>query len=89
MSAELDWFDVEVAIRRIADGEVRVARMREVRDTLEFGWSDGNYGCDCNRALFFARANGEDEPDIECGETAYAVDWIKDAETGEIVYSEA
>lgn len=30
---------------------------------LEFMWSEGNFSCDCNRALFFVRAVGgtEDE----------------------------
>lgn len=26
-------------------------------------WQEGNYGCDCNRELFFSRARGEDPPD--------------------------
>ena len=24
-------------------------------------WSDGNFGCDCNRRFFFSRAGGKDE----------------------------
>lgn len=30
-------------------------------DVLEFVWREGNFGCDCNRALFFARAGGESD----------------------------
>lgn len=42
----------------------------------DYIWSEGNYSCDCNRALFFARAGNE--PDAEswdppCGEGRYAV----------------
>lgn len=33
----------------------------------DFMFREGNYSCDCNRALFFARAIGEAEPwDREC-----------------------
>lgn len=32
-----------------------------------YQWTDGNYGCDCNRALFFERAAGvKFEEKIEC-----------------------
>jgi hypothetical protein len=38
----------------------------------DYLWSDGNYGCDCNRHLFFERAAGhEPNEDCECGEEAY------------------
>lgn len=40
----------------------------------QYQWADGNYGCDCNRALFFARAGGEPDPDeYPCGETRFYV----------------
>jgi hypothetical protein len=32
----------------------------------EWLWTEGNYSCDCNRALFFARANGEPDPNEPC-----------------------
>lgn len=41
--------------------------------TVEFLWSDGNYGCDCNRSLFFNRALGLEDGDHQCSETDYAV----------------
>ena len=35
-------------------------------------WTEGNYSCDCNRALFHARFRGELEPeDPSCGEGRY------------------
>lgn len=41
-------------------------------ESLEFIWTEGNYACDCNRALFFARACGDADPsDRPCGETVY------------------
>ena len=32
-------------------------------DLGEFMWTDGNYSCDCNRALFHARARGAPDPE--------------------------
>ncbi len=32
-------------------------------ESSEFWWSDGNYGCDCNRYLEFERAKGR-EPEF-------------------------
>lgn len=42
-----------------------------------FMWTDGNYGCDCNRALFFARAAGEEDADVPCGNSAFSVPWAE------------
>src|SRR4051812_5803648 len=37
-------------------------------ETTEFTWVEGNYSCDCNRSLFFARAAGEpDDVSAPCG----------------------
>lgn len=33
-----------------------------------FIWTDGNYSCDCNRALFIQRVGFPDFPDMECGD---------------------
>lgn len=58
-----------VAIRDNKTGEVRVTEHGETWDpsyvTL---WNDGNYGCDCNRGLFFYGRNGID---VDCGETRF------------------
>lgn len=36
----------------------------------EYMFTEGNYGCDCNRRLFMARAAGRPDPDPSpCGET--------------------
>lgn len=40
-------------------------------DGLLFMWTEGNYSCDCNRSLFFARAAKEEEIDIPCGEGGF------------------
>ena len=76
---------------------IRNNKTREIReykddwewdDGLEYLWSEGNYGCDCNRALFFARAIGEVEPqDIPCGESLYDIVKIQ-LKDGRIIYEE-
>lgn len=42
---------------------------------LRFMFEDGNYSCDCNRKLFFGRAQLTEFTDEEtpCGHNAYAV----------------
>ena len=64
-----------ITIRRASDGVERTYSDDSPWDAgSEFMWSDGgNYGCDCNRALFFCRAAGEDDIDIDCGDSAYRV----------------
>jgi hypothetical protein len=66
----------------VATGEIREYTMIDEYET-EADWQgmnhsyqwgpDGNYGCDCNRELFFLRANDEPEPDGDgrCGESRY------------------
>ena len=71
-------------IRRNSDGVIREYEDKynyEDTDALEFIWGfDGNFGCDCNRELFFLRAGGEAEAaesmlsrSNRCGETRYSV----------------
>jgi hypothetical protein len=43
-----------------------------VKDKLEsldttYIWREGNYACDCNRALFIQRQCDPEFPDMECG----------------------
>jgi hypothetical protein len=70
------------------------------RDSQRYLWEDGNYSCNCNRFLFFERALGKTEEEIEeldpCKDDAgdcglyenYRCDWIKNADTSEIIYEE-
>lgn len=67
---------VTITLRRNADGATAdVTDQSSDWDEAGFIWTDGNYGCDCNRYLFFERAHGRD-PDFddgECGDTAYSI----------------
>lgn len=41
-----------------------------------YQWVDGNYSCDCNRAILFGQAHGCVE-DHECGDGAYSVPYAE------------
>lgn len=59
-----------------------------------FIWELGNYSCDCNRYLFFERALGTSEEEIDardpnkCGHADYRVNWIRNDETSTVIYTE-
>lgn len=75
-----------IDIRRNADGVVRRYGPEEFFGDLI--WYDGNYSCDCNCHLFFARAAKEQETDhCPCGDGAYAVR-ITAAYDGRELYSD-
>lgn len=53
-------------------------------------WTDGNFSCDCNRALFFGYAAGEtwkDANDAPCGEGGYSVKLVNPV-TGECFFDD-
>ena len=62
-----------VYIRNNKTNELRVRLYPEEYD--EWFWTEGNFGCDCNRALQFAST--EEEKDLaweqECGNSKYTV----------------
>ena len=72
---------INVHIRKNATNEVRIYKCNSPWSG-GFMWSDGNYACDCNRAIFFGDAGGTNE-EMECGETRYTVR-IEDADGHEL-----
>lgn len=86
------WTDIEVAIRNVHTGEVRVhhdsGRIMADGSFWDFMWADGNYACDCNRALFFARAGNEPDVDIDCGDSMFQIVSIVESATGRLLYTE-
>ena len=55
-----------------------------------FWWTEGNMGCDCNRALAFARAADEDEPkNPSCGDTGFSIPWLELSDGRKILIDEA
>jgi hypothetical protein len=76
----------EVTIRKNDTGEVRRYAMdfdwdKDEGQTDLFWWTDGNFGCDCNRGSSFLRAGGPgpaDDPhwnnvEFDCGHEGYTV----------------
>ena len=61
-----------VTIRDTTTGETRISREFKEDwdpDKSHWWWTEGNYGCDCNRQLEFIRAEGR-EPTVEEWNTA-------------------
>lgn len=84
---------INVTIQRNSDKLWRSLTMQwddKHADGIAYMWRDGNYSCDCNRQLFFNEADGvtTSDEDVECGEGAYTVISVKNAETGELIYSD-
>jgi hypothetical protein len=72
-----------VHITEVATGETRTHR--ENGEFQEFLWTEGNYACDCNRALFFARAVGNGDPNVACSTGRFVVRVVDD-QTGQCLY---
>lgn len=84
---------LDVTLRRVSDGVERTIvddvgfpvdcegdeAEADALEGADYQWRHGNYGCDCNRALFFARAADENEGEEECGHGRYLIvapDWL-------------
>ena len=78
---------VLVTLTRVADGVARTFQRDEDLSTLDYAWHDGNYSCDCNRELFFARAADEPEPEINCSDGRFRARIVR-VDTGAVVYEE-
>jgi hypothetical protein len=64
---------------------------KKARYAIDF-WTEGNGGCDCNRADFLWRANGgdpmsEDAPDFPCGEGGVLLEKLVDGDTGAVLWT--
>lgn len=72
---EANYPSYDVVIRRNVDGKVR-KHHEDSSWTSDFMWTEGNYACDCNRRLFFDRADGVTYVPIDnvaCGDGAYTI----------------
>lgn len=72
---------IRISMTRLTDNKTVEFEDLLYRDLPDYDglfiWDEGNYSCDCNRSLFFARAASEDEPDEPCGSGQYKINWIK------------
>jgi len=87
---------LRVQIRRVADGLTRTYEdnigftgdtRNEAREYANYWWTDGNGGCDCNRAMVFNRAADEPEDDIPCSDNLFRVK-VVDADSGDAIVDE-
>ena len=56
----------EFNITRVSDGKRVEGDQKDWPhdvDNLAWYWTEGNYGCDCNRALLWNDITGENEPE--------------------------
>lgn len=68
-------------LRRNSDGEERwtdwhdsaIGGDPDDTGTVEYIWTVGNYGCDCNRHLLFNRERLGDSELHKCGDEAYSL----------------
>jgi hypothetical protein len=81
-------------IRNNSTGEVRLYKTDELLEDGSphpntFIWEEGNYSCDCNRALFFGYALNQQWEDIDhpCGEGGFSVA-LQNPVTGLFYYNE-
>lgn len=88
------WIKIEVHIRKNETGEIHIYNDDGIWNEYEncfsdFIWEDGNFKCDCNRYLFFERANGKEciEEEIECSDGKYSVN-IYNPKNKELIYRE-
>lgn len=93
------------AALRHADTTYRLLRAHKVTtepgDTEEDGlywahsmWTDGNYGCDCNRSAFIAELSfdpgADDFPELPCGQTIALIQlayWHDDGRVTSLVFN--
>ncbi len=81
-----------VEIKDTPSGEVRMLELNSFEwdhadPNADRLWSEGNYACDCNRAIFFAKAKGEPAPGCPCGYERFLIR-VTDKATGAVLYDE-
>lgn len=84
-------FPATIRITDTKTGETREYKMDEYEDEdgwSSYSWVEGNYSCNDNRGNFFARAGGEDDYDLPCGDGRFRVDAVIRDSNGEILYAE-
>lgn len=88
--------NIEFDLKRESDGLVRRCKedwypflpvsLEDLLEGLTFQYTDGNYGCGCNRSIFFAEAGEEPRPEPRPCETKFTIvwpEWLSKADRGE------
>lgn len=75
-----------IIVRNNATGDT-VKMVEDLKNHTVHFWTDGNFGCDCNRAHCFGWARDSDEgTDHPCGDSAFSIR-IMD-ENGQVLHDE-
>jgi hypothetical protein len=80
----MDKADVIISIKELSTNEIKVVEdYLPIEDgkIIHFFWSEGNFACDCNRALYF------DVKDMQCGITDYIIEICSKLDKS-IIYTE-
>ena len=90
-SGEETWVKVIAWIRKnttgcIAKYDTSEPLEHNAKHPSVYNWSEGNYGCDCNRELFFERVK-ERAVNEACSEGRFSVN-LENPATGEFYYKE-
>lgn len=89
------WVACIAEIRNNETGEIREFETHEILETGEeypsvFNWAENNFSCDCNRRLFFKRANNEETEEdwnVGCTDGKFSVN-LKNKSCGTVYYRE-
>jgi hypothetical protein len=85
MSADNHRVGYTVHIKDRTTGEIRNhVSDGNFEEGPRYGWSDGNFSCDCNRANTFF---DDDQTDFPCGDERFVV-MVTDNETGNQLYAD-
>ena len=81
---ELPRIELKLEIKRNSDGIIATDIWKD-----DYWFEEGNARCDCNRELFWLRAQGllDGYKNTECGEDRYSLR-LSNNSTGEILYNE-
>ncbi len=85
------WPAYDLTVRRKADGVTATTRGHFIDDdNARFMCSDGNYGCDCNRHLFFERGLGHTAEcgSHPCGDKVYEYVSVTSVDGGRVVHKD-
>jgi hypothetical protein len=67
-----------VPITKLETGETRIYEMdMPWEDHTEFWWTEGNFGCDCNREILFERIDGKDADERKCGDDRFHIPYAE------------
>lgn len=62
----------KVTLRRLSDGlEKTIVDDLDWHDSSLYWWSEGNMGCDCNRASTFGDVDLSQDIEVECSTSKY------------------